>query len=100
MSVSSHFEQILLIFTARPGKVERCECSMEQSIEIELDMNFLCISFLAANPSMTCTSAFARSECTQILEAIVIVYNVSLQCIVYYSALQHIAFNCAALTFH
>ena len=54
VSVSSHFEQQTdfrlsrfssLPCTARPGKVERCERSIGQSIEIELGGNFLCISW-------------------------------------------------------
>ena len=54
VSVSSRFEQQTnfrlsrfssLPCTARPGKVERCERSIGQSIEIELGRNFLCISW-------------------------------------------------------
>ena len=56
VSMSSRFEQqptqllseqifFIAMYCSRPGKVERCERSIGQSLEIELGGNFLCISW-------------------------------------------------------
>ena len=76
VSVSSRFEQQTnfrlrlsrfssLPCTARPGKVERCERSIGQSIEIELGGNFLCISWpRAAQREHDLPTAAAAAHCS------------------------------------